>query len=97
MRVVDDAQILREFRSDDHTAALVLDVGLLRFPDAGADRVKALTASVGITIAQSETEIARKMRDAVDTVALGCEDAESLADQLDSVRRPEEWLSDTDR
>ncbi len=59
--------------------------------------MKALTASVGITIAQSETEIARKMRDAVDTVALGCEDAESLADQLDSVRRPEEWLSDTDR
>ena len=59
--------------------------------------MKALTASVGITSAQSETEIARKMRDAVDTVTLGCEDAESLTNQLDSVRRPEEWLSDTDR
>ncbi|MGR6521492.1 hypothetical protein ACU5JM_07645 [Rhodococcus erythropolis] len=45
----------------------------------------------------SETEIARKMRDAVDTVALGCEDAESLADQLDSVRRLGAWLADTDR
>ncbi|WP_314682734.1 hypothetical protein [uncultured Rhodococcus sp.] len=59
--------------------------------------MKALTASVGITIALSETEIARKMRDAVDTVTLGCEDAESLADELDSVRRLEAWLIDTAR
>ncbi|MCS4255057.1 hypothetical protein M2405_003349 [Rhodococcus erythropolis] len=30
-----------------------------------------------------------------DTVTLGPLDAESLANQLDSVRRPEEWLTDT--
>ena len=53
-RVVDDAQILREFRSG-------------------------------------------KMRDAVGAVTFGPEDAESLADELDSLRRLEEWLSDTDR
>jgi len=68
-------RFLREFRSDDHPAARVLDVGLLRFPDAGADRVKALTAPVKIGVAQSGTEIARKIRDAADTVALGPVDA----------------------
>jgi len=44
-------------------------------PDAGADRVKALTAPVKIGVAQSGTEIARKIRDAADTVALGPVDA----------------------
>jgi len=56
-----------------------------------------LTARAEIAIALGETEIARKIRDAVDPVTLGPGDAESLADELDSVRRLEAWLTDTDR
>ena len=97
-RVVDNARILREFKNDDRTAARVLDVGLRRFPGADAvDLVKALTARAEIAVALGETEIARKIRDAVDAVTLGPGDAESLADELDSVRRLEAWLTDTDR
>lgn len=97
-RAVDNARILREFKNDDRTAARVLDVGLRRFPGADAvDLVKALTARAEIAIALGEIEIARKIREAVDAVTLGPGDAESLADELDSVRRLEAWLTDTDR
>ncbi|MFE5878710.1 hypothetical protein ACFQ6H_25900 [Rhodococcus sp. NPDC056506] len=97
-RAVDNARILREFKNDDRTAARVLDVGLRRFPGADAvDLVKALTTRAEIAIALGEIEIARKIRDAVDAVTLGPGDAESLADELDSVRRLEAWLTDTDR
>ncbi|NVJ26290.1 MULTISPECIES: hypothetical protein [Myxococcus] len=80
------ARRLRDFKSDDATAAKVLDAAL-RKPDAGTtlERARALVARVELAVALDEPARARECLHAIDGLGLSRLECESLREELEAV------------
>ncbi|MEU2255105.1 glyoxalase [Nocardia xishanensis] len=96
-KVIDNARILRDFKTDDKAAARVLEVGLGRFAATAApvERARALAMLAEIAVAAEDPERAARYRDEVSALFLSAEDRETVAAELGAGTELERWLTET--
>lgn len=94
-RVLDNARILRDFKTDDKSAERALEAGLRRFGAQATriERARALAALAELAIALDKPDKAAARR--ADLVALELTDAEraELATELAAASELAEWLA----
>ncbi|MEV0032344.1 glyoxalase [Nocardia sp. NPDC050793] len=96
-KVIDNARILRDFKTDDKAAARVLEVGLGRFAATAApvERARALAMLAEIAVAAEDPERAARYRDEVRALRLSAEDRETVAAELGAGVELERWQTET--
>ncbi|MEV6277021.1 glyoxalase [Nocardia sp. NPDC051832] len=95
-KVLDNARILRDFKTDDRAAARVLEVGLRRFAveSEPVDRGRALAMLAELAVAQGDSDSAAKYRAQVRELDLSAADRAVVAEELQAGTDLERWLSD---
>ncbi|MGV9615784.1 glyoxalase [Nocardia xishanensis] len=96
-KVIDNARILRDFKTDDKAAARVLEVGLGRFAATAApvERARALAMLAEIAVAMEDPERSARYRDEVRALPLSAEDRETVSAELGAGAELERWLTET--
>ncbi|MFF0526969.1 glyoxalase [Nocardia amikacinitolerans] len=96
-KVIDNARILRDFKTDDKAAARVLEVGLRRFAATATpvERARALAMLAEIAVAAEDPERAARYRDQVRALDLSTEDRAAVAAELGAGADLERWLTET--
>ncbi len=96
-RVLDNARILREFKTDDKAAFRVLEVGLGRFRAEAPrlDVARALAALAELAVAIGEPGRAGQFRDGLRAMELSAAERASIAGELRASDDLAAWLSQT--
>ncbi|MBO0679741.1 glyoxalase [Mycolicibacterium sp. S2-37] len=95
-KVIDNARILRDFKTDLKAAARVLDIGLRRHR-AGAsarDLARALAARAELAVALDDRAGAREIGAELQALDLTDDDRVALAGELSAADELDRWLSD---
>ncbi|MGO4613156.1 glyoxalase [Nocardia sp. 2YAB30] len=95
-RVLDNARILRDFKTDYKAAFRVLEVGLGRFRVEASrlDRARALAALAELSVATDEPERAEQFRAELRAMELSDEERIAVADELRASDDLTAWLSE---
>jgi hypothetical protein len=96
-KVLDNARILREFKSDDRAAFRALNSGLRRYGDAApaVERALALAALIELSVAIEEPERVPEWGTRLRAVDLTHDERERVRAAVADPRLLDEWLPDT--
>ncbi|MEU7629747.1 glyoxalase [Nocardia sp. NPDC049220] len=96
-RVLDNARILRDFKTDDKAAFRVLEVGLGRFRVEAPrlDVARALAALIELAVATEKHDRAAQFRAQLRAMKLSDEERIVVADDLRAADHLAHWLSET--
>lgn len=95
-KVIDNARVLRDFKTDDVLAARALDVGLRRHRAAAPTRdvARALAARAELAVALGDGARAKAIAAELQTIELSDADRAELADELAAAANLDSWISD---
>ncbi|MEU8897430.1 glyoxalase [Nocardia sp. NPDC048505] len=95
-KVLDNARVLRDFKTDDQAAARVLEVGLRRFAveSEPVERGRALAMLAELAVAAADPDRAARYRAEIRVLDLGPADRAAVAAELQAGADLERWLSE---
>lgn len=94
-KTIDNARILRDFKTDDRAAGIALDTGLKRYRETApkVDLVRALAARAEIAVAMGDGNRVSTIRGELKKISLSPEEREMLSEELIAGERLTQWLA----